>query len=109
MLVPILGSLNAERVLVFLQAREEGYARDIARLFDTDVYGIQKQLDKLETGGVLSSQNVGKTRVYTFNPRYPFLKELRALLAKALTFYSPEEQEKLLMNRRRPRRKNKPL
>jgi hypothetical protein len=109
MLVPILGSLNTERVLIFIQAREEGYARDIARLYETNLYGIQKQLDKLEAGGVLASRLVGRTRVYTFNPRYPFLKELQALLAKALTFYSPDEQENLLLNRRRPRRKGKPL
>ena len=109
MLIPLLGSLNTERVLIFIQAREEGYARDIARLFETSLYGIQKQLDKLEAGSVLASRLVGRTRVYTFNPRYPFRKELQALLSKALTFYPPEEQEKLLMNRRRPRRKGKPL
>lgn len=109
MLVPILGSLNTERVLIFIQAREEGYARDIARFFETDVYGIQKQLDKLEAGGVLASRLAGRTRLYIFNPRYPFLNELKALLSKALSFYPLEEQEKLLMNRRRPRRKDKPL
>lgn len=109
MLVPILGSLNTERVLIFIQAREEGYARDIARFFETDLYGIQKQLDKLEAGGVLASRLVGRTRVYTFNPRYPFLKELNALLSKALSFYPAEEQENLLLNRRRPRRRDKPL
>ncbi|MBI2330848.1 MAG: hypothetical protein HYU84_01485 [Chloroflexi bacterium] len=54
------------------------------------------------------SQGVGRTRLYTFNPRYPFLRELLALLEKALAFYPREEQERLLMNRRRPRRKGKP-
>ncbi|MBI3163019.1 MAG: ArsR family transcriptional regulator [Chloroflexi bacterium] len=108
MLVPILGSLNTERVLIFIQARKDGYARDIARFFETNLYGIQKQLDKLEAGGVLASRLVGRTRLYTFNPRYPFLKELQTLLSKALTFYPPEVQENLLMNRRRPRRKGKP-
>lgn len=109
MLVPILGSLNTERVLIFIQAREEGYAREIARFFETDVYGIQKQLDKLEVGGALASRLAGRTRLYVFNPRYPFLKELQALLSKALSFYPIEAQKKLLMNRRRPRRRGKPL
>lgn len=109
MLAPIFGSLNAERVLIFIHARGEGYARDIARMFDTNLYGIQKQLDKLESGGALASRLVGRTRVYVFNPRYPFLKELQALLSKALSFYPAEEQEKLLLNRRRPRRTGKPL
>lgn len=109
MLVPLFGSLNAERVLIFISARGEGYARDIARFFGTGLYGIQKQLDKLEAGGVIASRLAGRTRLYTFNPRYPFLNELKALLAKALTFFPQDEQDNLLMNRRRPRRKGKPL
>jgi len=63
----------------------------------------------LEAGGVLVSREVGKTRPYVFNPRYPFLNELKALLAKALSFFRQEEQEKLMMNRRRPRAREKPL
>lgn len=109
MLEPLLGSTNSERVLLFILAREAGYASEIARFFDTDLYGIQKQLDKLETGGVLASRKVGRTRLYRFNRRYSFLKELRALLSKALSFYPTAEQERLLVVRRRPRRRGKPL
>ena len=54
MLEPLLGSTNAERVLLYLLVREQGYANKIADYFDTDLYGIQKQLAKLENGGVLS-------------------------------------------------------
>ena len=109
MLEPLLGSTSAERVLVFLLARNEGYGREIARFFGSDPDSIQKQLVKMETGGLLVSKPVGRTRLYSFNPRYPFQKELKALLNKALTFYSQEDCERLLMNRRRPRRRGKPL
>ena len=109
MLEPLLGSANAERCLLFLITREQGYASEIAMFFDTDLYGIQKQLDKLETGGVLASYRAGRTRLYRFNPRYSFLKELRLLLDKALSFYSADEQERLRIVRRRPRRRGKPL
>jgi hypothetical protein len=109
MLEPLLGSTNCERVLIFLTAREEGYAREIARFFETGLAPIQKQLEKLEFGGVLVSRLVGRTRLYTLNPRYPFLEELKALLEKALTFYPEEVREDLIMNRRRPRRAGKPL
>ena len=109
MLEPLLGSTNAEYVLVFLLAREEGYATEIARFFETNLYGVQRQLDRLEAGGILVSHKVGRTRVYTFNPRYPFLEELKALLEKALTFYPEEKRARLLFNRRRPRRRGKPL
>jgi hypothetical protein len=108
MLEPLLGSTNAERALIFIQARGEGYAREIALFFETDLYGIQKQLDKLEVGGILVSRKVGRTRLYIFNPRYPFLAELQALLAKALTFYPETTRTDLTMNRRRPRRRGKP-
>jgi len=109
MLMPLLGSENRERVLVFISARDQGYAREIARFFDTDLYGIQKQLDKMESGGVLVSRTVGRTRLYQFNPRYPFLTELKGLLNKALSFYPDDVREALLMDRRRPRRRDKPL
>jgi hypothetical protein len=109
MLVPLLGSLNCERVLIFIYGREEGYPREIARFYNTDLDPVRKQLDKLENGGVLASRVAGRTRLYTFNPRYPFLKELKGLLKKALSFYTPEAQEALLMIRRRPRRRGKPL
>ncbi len=109
MIEVLLGSKNAERVLIYINSREEGYAREIARYFNTDLKSIQKQLNKLEKGGVLASRDVGKTRPYVFNPRYPFLTELKALLAKAFSFYSAKEQEELVMNRRRPRAKSKAL
>jgi hypothetical protein len=109
MLEPLLGSVNAERCLLFVLARDEGYASEIAGFFDTDLYGIQKQLDKLETGGVLASYNTGRTRLYRFNPRYSFLRELKALLDKALGFYPADEQDRLRIVRRRPRRRGKPL
>ena len=109
MLEPLLGSVNSERVLLFILAREEAYASEIAKFFNTNLYGIQKQLDKLETGGVLVSRKTGRTRLYRFNPRYSFLKQLKKLLEKALSFYTPGEQERLLIVRRRPRRRGKPL
>ena len=105
----LLGSKNAERVLIYIFAREEGYPREIARYFSADLKSIQNQMDKLEAGGVLVSRSIGRTRPYEFNPRYPFLTELKALLEKALSFYPANEQEELKMNRRRPRAKGKEL
>ena len=56
MIEAILGSLSSERVLAFISARKEGYAREIARFYDTDLAPIQKQLDKLEHPTVLYSK-----------------------------------------------------
>lgn len=109
MLTPLLGTQDSERVLVFIAARDEGYARQMARFFDAPLRGIQRQLERLEAGGVLVSRKVGRTRLYTFNPRYPFLDELKALLQKALAYYPDELRQELIFNRRRPRRTGKPL
>ena len=109
MLEAIVGSKSSEQVFIFLVARNEGYATEIARFFGADLYAIQQQLERLENADVLISNKVGRTRVYQFNPRYPFLKELKGLLERVLSFYPDEIQEKLVMNRRRPRKKDKPL
>jgi hypothetical protein len=109
MLESLFGTINRERVLIYLFSRDEGYPREMAKFFATDLRSIQNQLEKLEFGGVLYSRMVGNTRLYTFNPRYPFLEQLKALLEKALSFYPESEQKRLAMNRRRPRRKGKPL
>ena len=109
MIEAIVGSINCERVLTYLNARGEGYAREIATFYSSSLAPIQKQLDKLEAGGILASRTAGRTRLYTFNPRYPLLTEISALLEKTISFYDEELQQRLLMNRRRPRRRGKPL
>ena len=108
MLEPIFRSTSSERALIFILARGQGYVREIARFFASDPDSIQKTLAKLEAGGVLISKPAGRTLIYQFNPRYPLLKELQALLSKALSFYPQEQREELTTNRRRPRRRGKP-
>lgn len=109
MVESLLGSINRERVLIYLHARNEGYAREISDYYQTSLSQIQKQLERLEVGNVLYSKIVGKTRVYALNPRFPFLGELQALLDKVITFYPVEEAEKLTHHRTRPRRQGKPI
>ncbi len=109
MLETLLGSRSCEQVLLFVMARQEGYPREIARFFNVDYRPIRNQLDKLETGGILCSRQAGKTRLYSFNPRCPYLRELKGLLEKVMTFCPDDLREQLVMNRRRPRKRGKPL
>lgn len=108
MLGELLGSVNKERVLVYLAARERGYAREIARTFDASLFPIQKALGGLENAGVIVSRSIGRAREYEFSPRYPARSELRALIQRALDLYPPELRGRLLLVRSRPRRKGKP-
>lgn len=109
MLSVLFGSKCREQVLQFILANDSGYATQIKKFYSIGLDPVQKQLEKLEFGGVLVSQNVGKTIVYSFNPRYAFLDELKILLLKAREFYKPELKESLEMIRKRPRRQGKPL
>jgi predicted transcriptional regulator len=109
MLQTLLGSRSSEQVLIFLLARNEGYPTEIAEFYDADLYAIQRQLEKMESSNILVSRKVGRTRVYEFNPRYALLEELKSILEKALSYYPEEIREDLMMNRRRPRRSDKPL
>ena len=93
MLESILGSKSCEQVFIFTLARGEGYGTEIAEFYDSGLYAIQNQLNRLEDANILVSKKVGRARVYTFKPRYPFLDELKQLLEKAFQFYPEEIRE----------------
>ena len=109
MIESLLSPKTKEQILIFLAGRKEGYAREIVKFYNSSLSPVQIQLANLEEAGIIYSRNAGKTILYQFNPRYPFIKELLALLEKAISFMPEIEKEKLLMNRKRPRRKGKPL
>jgi hypothetical protein len=111
MLGPILAGKSIEKILFYLLKNGSCYGAELKRVFDGALSPFQKALDRLENGGVVVSFLEGKTRVYQFNPRYPFLKEFKALLEKAYEFFPQEIKEKYYEPkiRRRPRRKGKTL
>ena len=107
----LFGNQTIEKILFYLVKNEECYGADLAKRFDSALYGIQRAFAKLERAGILVSFNKGRTRYYQFNPRYPFLKELRALLEKAFIFLPQDIQETYSSQwqRKRPRRAGKTL
>jgi hypothetical protein len=109
MLEPLLGSSAREHVLVYLACRQEGYGREIARFFQAGLGPVQKQLARLEQAGVINGRQIGRTRLYALNPRYPFQIELVALLERSLLFYPAAKRKRLMLSRRRPLRAGKPL
>ncbi len=109
MLEAVFGSVAAERTLLYLQNYGDGYAKGIADTFGMSRTQIAKQLDKLEKGGVLISRPIGRLRVYCWNKRNPLVAELRDLLQSVLESIPEVETRKYYRERRRPRRKGKPL
>ncbi len=109
MLETILGNNTIEKILFVLETYGQAYPLELAKMFNISVNGIQQQMNRLENGGVIVSSKVGKTRLYQLNPRYPFLKELKALIQKAMDFLSEKELQKYYRKRTRPRKKGKKL
>lgn len=79
----IFGSGSSAGVLAFLVSYQHGYASEIARFIDVDLFAVQKQLEKFEGEGFLVSRIEGRTRIYTFNTEHPLHNELISLIEKA--------------------------
>jgi DNA-binding transcriptional ArsR family regulator len=109
LLGPLLGSSLKEWLLLCLLTRGDAYPRELAQELGFALLAVQKQLAALEEGGVVYSRMRGRTRLYSLNQRYPFRRELEALLRRALEALPAEERERLYVPRLRPRKPGKPL
>ena len=105
----LFGSESKGKILMYLYTHGESYPTEIARAFGYYLNAVQNQLLKMERGGLLYSKLKGKVRLFGFNPRYPFKKELILLLEKMLDFIPEKEKEKFYLPRLRPRMTGKPL
>lgn len=85
MLEALCGNKNVQKILIFLFVNGKCYGTQLYRAFKTSLTPIQKALNRLEKGGIITSYYEGKTRLYQFNPSYPLLEELEQLLKKAYT------------------------
>jgi DNA-binding transcriptional ArsR family regulator len=109
MLEGLLGNRTAEKVLLYLEQYGEGYARAIATTFDdVSVSMALAQLRRFEAAGLLVSRRQGRTLIFTWNPRYFVLDEVRAILRKTITTLPHSERRRYFSERRRPRRSGKP-
>jgi hypothetical protein len=109
MLEGLFGNPVIEKIFFTILVSNESYAFGLAKTFDEPVNKFQQQLKRLEGGGIIVSRLVGRVRIYTFNPRYTFIKELKALISKAYEFVPETEKERFFSKRTRPRRAGKPL
>ena len=105
MLESLFGAEVIEKILFFLLINETGYGSMMSSRMNVPLYSVQRGLDRLEKGGILVSQRVGKTLIYRFNPRYPFLEELTNFLKTAYEALPSTHKAKYLSSttRRRPR------
>jgi len=94
--------------LLLLGLLEESHNSEIAALMGCGLMTVQRITSSLEEEGVLVGRLIGRTRRLSFNPRYPAVNELRALL-KILAVRDQEVDEMASGLRRRPRKKGKEI
>jgi len=105
----ILGNRSAERVLLYLEQYDEGYASAIASTFeDLSVSMALAQLKRFEAAGLLASARQGKTLLFRWNPRSIFVDDVRSILRTALEAMPSSERKRYFRQRKRPRRSGKP-
>lgn len=109
MIEALVGNKTAEKILLYVCNYGEGYISGIADTFSIPKSQVRKQLIRLESGGILVARNKGNLRIFTFNPRCFYKKELEILLTKILSQLPREEIEKYYRQRQRPRRTGKIL
>ncbi|PJZ51549.1 hypothetical protein [Leptospira adleri] len=105
----IFGNGTASRVLLHVYHYNEIHSSAIANDYGTAVTPIRLQLERFERSGILVAKNVGRSRVFAFNPKSPFVKPIKDILAIFYNSLSLEEKESIFSTRRRPRQKGKPV
>ena len=102
------GGQSRTLALLALCLLEESFPRELARLLEVSLNGVQQALRGLERDGLVAARAAGRTRLYRLNPRYFAREELGKYLER-LTSAETDLVERTTKLRRRPRRGGKPL
>src|SRR5436190_7134830 len=76
------GGQTRTRVLVALRLLDDSYPRELARLLEVPLSGVQVALRGLERDGLVAARSAGRTRLFQLNPRYFAREELRSYLLR---------------------------
>lgn len=107
----LFASKIIEKILFYMIVNEKSFAAELRKCFGIPIFGIQRAFTRLEKQGILVSFVEGKTRMYYWNPRYPFLDDFKKLIEKAYSSLPDDIKKKYYERiiRKRPRKKGKPL
>ncbi len=94
--------------MLAIRLLEQSYPRELARILRRSISVIQKALLSLERDGLVAGRSLGRTRVYSLNPRYFARRELLVFLDRLA---EPEDRLRrtLATLRKRPRHTGKRL
>ena len=100
---------TAARVMLYLFHYGEAYATGAAVDLGIPLSAVQRQLQKLETVGFLTSKLAGRTRLYGIDPKSPMARKFREFIGVFYEGMPLAERESMFRTRRRPRRSGKPV
>lgn len=83
MLKALVGSRSVEQILIFLLVNDQCYAHQLHRKLEIALTPIQKALERLEKGGVITSHLEKNRKIYRLNGDSPLIHEVEQLLKKA--------------------------
>lgn|SRR5262245_16016521 len=100
------GSKTRSAVLVALRLLGDSYARELSRVLEVRVSGVQQALQGLEEDGLVVAREHGRTKLYRIDPDYFAFAELQRYL---LRLAEPERvlRRRIESRRREPRRAGK--
>lgn len=101
------GGQARTRVLLALRLLDESYPRELARVLDLPLSGVQMALRGLERDGLVAGRSAGRMRLVRLNPRYFAREELQRYLL-TLAGADAALQDRVALMRRRPRAAGKP-
>jgi len=101
-LAALTGSRVAEGVLLVLAANTGAYPAEIAQSLHLPPSAVLAQLRRFEDAEFLVRRNVGRTALYTFNPRGKTAALLKGLVTNILMQMAAQERLRFTF-RRRPR------
>lgn len=100
---------NETLAMIFLNLFHYGevYSGLIEKNTGTGSRAVLNQLNKMEEAGILVSREVGRTRLYQFNPKSPFIKPIKEIINITYSNMSIKLKEQMFKERLRPRAKGK--
>lgn len=107
MLAKIFGNQTLAYIYLNLFHYGEIYSAMLEKNTGIGSRAILNQLNKMEDAGVLVSRQVGRTRLYQFNPKNPFVKPIKEIIHITYSNMNIKMKEQIFKERMRPRAKGK--
>jgi predicted nucleotidyltransferase len=68
--------------LFLLNPEKRFYVRELARKINANINSVRRELHKLETVGLLKTEEVGNVKYYSVNKKMPIYNELKQIFVK---------------------------